>query len=320
MLKGLLNETDHACGKHGECARFLHFARCGNATWRPPQHQPRESYWSDYDRNPAEPANISKLAKALVDSWTAGASMRKYSFNSVLFGRSSANESLNLICSLWTNKSTHATVKMTAMNDMCSNMTFNAGKEDKVASGKLRKAKRHHSIVVPRVMRRPRTMRWQLKALAKRFKAQPDLVAKYITQETARLDGRKRKRDLTVTRLEQERDAELAAMSDGERRWEGHVRDSTETKLSMKYTTELGIHYSPSGCIETTSGRLHVPWPLPARRIAFPHAIRAADSRAAAIDSDTESEEDEAPEEDEEEEVAPMRVTRARAGATTVLA
>ena len=163
-------------------------------------------------------------------------------------------------------------------------------------------------------------MRWQLKALAKRFKAQPDLVAKYIAQETARLDGRKRKRDLTVTWLEQERDAELAAMSDGERRWEGHVRDSTETKLSMKYTTELGIHYSPSGCIETTSGRLHVPWPLPARRIAFPHAIRAADSRAAAIDSDTESEEDEAPEEDEEEEVAPMRVTRARAGATAVLA
>ena len=98
------------------------------------------------------------------------------------------------------------------------------------------------------------------------------------------------------------------------------MRDSTETKLSMKYTTELGIHYSPSGCIETTSGRLHVPWPLPARRIAFPHAIRAADSRAATIDSDTESEEDEAPEEDEEEEVAPMRVTRARAGATAVLA
>ena len=147
-----------------------------------------------------------------------------------------------------------------------------------------------------------------------------DLVAKYIAQETARLDGRKRKRDLTVTWLEQERDAELAAMSDGEHHWEGHVRDSTETKLSMKYTTELGIHYSPSGCIETTSGWLHVPWPLPARRIAFPHAIRAADSRAATIDSDTESEEDEAPEEDEEEEVAPMRVTRARAGATAVLA
>jgi hypothetical protein len=115
---------------------------------------------------------------------------------------------------------------------------------------------------------------------------------------------------------------------DGERRWEGHVRDSTETKLSMKYTTELGIHYSPSGCIETASGRLHVPWPLPARRIAFPHAVRAADSRAAARDSDTESEEDEAPEEDEEEEAeepeqstpAPRRVTRAVASVTAVSA
>ena len=68
----------------------------------------------------------------------------------------------------------------------------------------------------------------------------------------------------------------------------------------------------------------------------LPHAVRAADSRAVARDSDTESEEDEAPQqprdsdteseedeapgEDEEEEVAPMRVTRARAGATTVLA
>jgi hypothetical protein len=79
---------------------------------------------------------------------------------------------------------------MTAVNDMCSNMTFNSGKEDKVASGRLRKAKRHHSIVVPRVMRRPRTMRWQLKALKKRFAGQPHLVAKYIEQETARLDKR----------------------------------------------------------------------------------------------------------------------------------
>lgn len=327
ILKGLLNLTEHACGKHSACGRFLHFARCGDCTWRPPPNQPKEKSWDAYDRNPGEPANLSRLAKTLVDGWTASSSMRKYVGNSGQMARSSANESLNLICSLWTNKSTHATVKMTAMNDMCANMTFNSGKEDKSASGRLRKAKRHHSIVVPRVMRRPRTMRWQLKALAKRFAAQPYLVAKYIEQETARLDERKRKRDLTVAKLERERDAELLAMTPGERRWEGHVRDSTETKLSMQYNTEDGIFYEPSGCIETASGELHVPWPLPPRRIAFPMAVSAAASRAAQASDSSASEEDEPPEEDEDEETLqqsvpdpPRRVTRRSAAAAATAA
>jgi hypothetical protein len=170
-------------------------------------------------------------------------------------------------------------------------------------------------------------MRWQLKALAKRFAAQPYLVAKYIEQETARLDERKRKRDLTVAKLERERDAELLAMTPGERRWEGHVRDSTETKLSMQYNTEDGIFYEPSGCIETASGELHVPWPLPPRRIAFPMAVSAAASRAAQASDSSASEEDEPPEEDEDEETLqqsvpdpPRRVTRRSAAAAATAA
>lgn len=302
VLKGLLNLSDHACEKHEACARFLFFVRCADNTWRPPAHQPRERTWADFTRNPAEPRNVAKIAKALIDGWTTSSSMRKYSFNSVLFGRSSANESLNLICSLWTNKSTHATVKMTAINDMCSNMTFNSGKEDKAASGRLRKAKRHHSIVVPRVMRRPRTMRWQLKALEKRFAQQPHLVAKYIEQETTRLDKRAQKRDRTVERLEREWDAELVSMSGHERRWDGLVRDSTETKLSIQYSAVDGIYYEPSGCLQTATGLLHVPWPLPARRIDFPRAVAVADSRAIAADSDSSSSEEDGPSEDSDEQ------------------
>ena len=144
-------------------------------------------------------------------------------------------------------------------------------------------------------------MRWQLKALEKRFAQQPHLVAKYIEQETARLDKRAEKRDLTVERLERERDAELVSMSAHERRWDGLVRDSTETKLSIQYSTPYGICYEPSGCLQTANGLLHVPWTLPARWIAFPCAVAVADSRAIATDSDSSSSEEDGPTEQQED-------------------
>ena len=119
---------------------------------------------------------------------------------------------------------------------------------------------------------------------------------------------------------------ELAAMSAGERRWEGLVRDSTETKLAMQYSTEHGIFYEPSGGLQTAARQLHVPWPLPARRIPFPRSITASADRAAAIADSSSSEEDEPPTEDAVEEhqeehrdapqLQPARVTRSRAAAS----
>ena len=145
-------------------------------------------------------------------------------------------------------------------------------------------------------------MRWQLKALEKRFAQQPHLVAKYVEQETTRLDKRAQKRDRTVERLERERDAELVSMSGHERRWDGLVRDSTETKLSIQYSAVDGIYYEPSGCLQTATGLLHVPWPLPAWRIDFPRAVAVADSRAIAADSDSSSSEEDGPSEDSDEQ------------------
>ena len=91
-------------------------------------------------------------------------------------------------------------------------------------------------------------------------------------------------------------------MSGHERRWDGLVRDSTETKLSIQYSTAHGIYYEPSGCLQTAIGSLHVPWPLPTRQIAFPRAVAMADSRAIAADSGSSSSEEEGPPEDGDEE------------------
>ena len=97
-------------------------------------------------------------------------------------------------------------------------------------------------------------------------------------------------------------DAELVSMSGHERRWDGLVRDSTETKLSIQYSTADGIYYEPSGCLQTAIGLLHVPWPLPARRIDFPRAVSVADSRAIAADSDCSSSEEDGPPQDSDEQ------------------
>jgi hypothetical protein len=79
------------------------------------------------------------------------------------------------------------------------------------------------------------------------------------------------------------------------------VRDSTETKLSIQYSTPYGICYEPSGCLQTANGLLHVLWALPARWFAFPCAVAVADSRAIATDSDSSSSEEDGPTEQQED-------------------
>ena len=93
-LHSLLNLTEHANGRHEKCGEFLHYSRCCDGTWRPPQQKPRERYWSDITSNPAEPANIACLATVLVNAFTCSPHMRKYAGQSIQFGRTAPNESL----------------------------------------------------------------------------------------------------------------------------------------------------------------------------------------------------------------------------------
>eukprot|EP01047_Picozoa_sp_COSAG01_P057121 COSAG01_NODE_6566_length_3605_cov_14.347690_3_plen_181_part_00 len=98
VQRGLLNVTAHLQDKHDDCSRYLFFSGCGDEPRYRPPDQPERSqrpYWSTFTQNPANPANIAALAAVLVDSWTVGVRMRQYTYNSVLFGRTAANESLN---------------------------------------------------------------------------------------------------------------------------------------------------------------------------------------------------------------------------------
>ena len=171
---------------------------------------------------------------------------------------------------------------------MCANMAFNAGKEDALASSQLVKAKRHNQLVVPRRQRRAPFGPWQVKATRRRFRNDPELVEKKMEEKAESLEKRSERREATVKTLDAQRDAELAALTPGERRWEGHIRDATERKLRFRYDRQLGAHYGPSGGLQTTKGKLFLPWPLPRRTLDFPRSLAAAADRAAAQTSSDE--------------------------------
>ena len=126
------------------------------------------------------------------------------------------------------------------------------------------------------------------------------------------MDERARRRDEKVTELERQREEDMSAMPSGERRWERHVVASTETKLSMLYSNEAGMHYAPSGGISTAHGRLFVPWPLPKQQINF----RGDSANSAGLDSSSDesdeeldsSDSEEEEEEEEQEEESPEEV------------
>jgi hypothetical protein len=104
VQRGLLNVTAHCCNQHSDCSTYLFFSRCGDAQARyRPADEPSQTerpYWSTFAENPANVANIAALAVSIVDSWTVGVRMRQYAYNSVLFGRTAANESLNHMCAI----------------------------------------------------------------------------------------------------------------------------------------------------------------------------------------------------------------------------
>ena len=189
---------------------------------------------------------------------------------------------------LFTNKATHCTVETKAVNDLCANMAFNAGKEDALASSHLVKAKRHSQLVVPRRQRRAPFGPWQVKATRRRFRNDAELVEKKLEEKAESLVKRTERREATVKTLDAQRDAELAALTPGERRWEGHIRDMTERKLRFCYDRQLGAHYGPSGGLQTAKGKLFLPWPLPRRTLDFPRTLAAAADRAAAQTSSDE--------------------------------
>lgn len=130
-------------------------------------------------------------------------------------------------------------------------------------------------------------------ALAERFSATPELIGPYLVYRRERLAARTRRRLLEIKQLNDARDALLADMDPGERRWHGQISDSSEKKLDIQYSAERGIYYGPSGCLKTARGRLFVPWPLPRRDIAFPHTLTDAANQQAAESSESDVEDDE---------------------------
>jgi len=123
VVSGLLNLSKHACDDCDDCERFLHFSGCGcdDEPYRPPGHASRtarERHWPEFDR-PDDPPLVSTLAATLVDGFTVGAVVRKYVRDSVLFGRTAGNESLNNIYGHWTPKHVHQTVRAPAHASPC---------------------------------------------------------------------------------------------------------------------------------------------------------------------------------------------------------
>ena len=312
VLRGLFNFAKHANNQHNECNRFLFFAKCAEPgpRYRPENepHAARESFFSEFTENPANPANIAGLAMLMLSAFTAGSTMRKYVYNSVLFGRTAANESLNHMYAQWTLKTMNSTLRMKVSGDICANLTKNEVLDDLHASPMLRRRKRGKgSILTPRRPRRARTMSWQLRAKEHWTKGRLPFVNKFIGQQKSRLHQRKTRRASTVAKLHAARKSELEKMVGAQREWHQQIQDSLETVLIPEHSEQAGLSYAPSGGIDL-KGELFVPFPFPPLRIPFDDRyLQDSD------DSDDSGEDSSSSEEEDEERMPPRQLETSRA-------
>ena len=298
-LSGLLNLSKHCNDEHGKCCSYLHFAECDRPgpRYRPDgdDHQSRDAFFSSFIENPANPANIANIAMLMLDAWTTSASMRSYAFNSVLFGRTSANECLNNICAQWTLKANNSTVKMKKLGDACANMTKNEVLDYEHASAMLQQRKRGKGRVLqPRRPRRSRTLRWQLRTKNNWVKRKGRLAEsnRFVAQQYVRLDKRKTRRTNKVQKLNQDRQRQLDDMAARERQYHSSVAKSTERTLIPTHSEESGVHYRSSGGVESNTGTLFVPHPLPQMIISFASRLCGDSSDEDAESSSSEEEEE----------------------------
>jgi hypothetical protein len=325
VLQALQNVPRHYAGDHTDCACYMWFSRWKERACGPISRRDTSLGWDNLPLSHTMSKQVVKIATIMMNDYTLSNKMRHRTYRTVLFGRTSRNESWNHALRVFSAMYSHLSRNQEELNATVVTLIWNELTKHKVhalgtskiepratkGKGKLRKKGRLAPVRQPR----PLVMSWHIDMYAKLFGAEVQWWCKHHNDHLHQLREKRRQKG---EQLQAQRDDTLAGASDlaALRAIEASQR-SGEGALKQEFKPVLGVYCKiPKWLRKARAFLYRPPWPLRYPVGVTPPVIdlaAAADDAAQEANGDLESPEPASDDENFEEPVADVESAAAAA-------